>query len=155
MPQQRSSQAAHDTRWLGCHADPRSLPGSAIGHHGAMPIPPARLKAHVAGHLDFHASKRWPQLEEVTIRWHGGYCYVNGYVTHDKHIPLCRLRYLGSDTTWGFALYQASTETYHDTLLPSGSPTGTPEEALDCALGLYLADPTAWINPRRINAPLH
>jgi hypothetical protein len=29
-------------------------------------------------------------------------------------------------------------------LLPSGRPSGTPQEALDCACGLYLADPSAW-----------
>jgi hypothetical protein len=108
-----------------------------------MPIPPARLKTLLGGQLDFHASQRWPQLEEVTIRWHGGYGYVTGHLPGDDELPLCRLRYLDSPTDWGFALYQASTETYQNTLLPSGRPTGTPEEALDCALGLYLADPTA------------
>jgi len=67
--------------------------------------------------------------------------------TQRGQLPLCRLRYLGSDTDWGFALYQASNEDYNDSVLPNGSPTGTPEQALDCALGLYLADPNAWINP--------
>jgi len=28
-----------------------------------------------------------------------------------------------------------------DSYLPSGQPSGTPEEALDCACGLYLGDP--------------
>ncbi len=100
----------------------------------SMPVPPARLKTLLAGQLDFYASQRWPQ--HLTAHLPGG-----------DHLPLCRLRYLGSPTNWAFALYHASTETYHDTLLPDGNPTGTPEQALDCALGLYLADPTAWINP--------
>jgi hypothetical protein len=113
----------------------------------AMPVPSAHLKTHLAGHLDFHASKRWPQLEEVTITWRGGYGYVTGHLPGEEQLPLCRLRYLGSDTDWGFALYQASNEDYDDSVLPNGSPTGTPEQALDCALGLYLADPSAWINP--------
>jgi len=26
-------------------------------------------------------------------------------------------------------------------------PAGTPEEALDCACGLYLNDPSAWVRP--------
>jgi hypothetical protein len=112
-----------------------------------MPVPTARLKAYVEGHLDFHASQRWPQLEEVTISWRGGYGYVSAYLSDNEQLPLCRLRYLGSDTDWGFALYQASSERYDDTLLPNGSPSGTPEQALDCALGLWLADPTAWIKP--------
>jgi len=67
--------------------------------------------------------------------------------TRRRGLPLCRLHYLGSDTNWDFALYQASSETYEAAFLPNGHPGGTPEEALDCALGLYLADPTAWINP--------
>jgi hypothetical protein len=112
-----------------------------------MPIPSARLKTYLAGHLDFHASQRWPQLEEITITWRGSYGYVTAHLPDQEQLPLCRLRYLGSDTDWGFAIYQASSEDYDDTLLPNGNPSGTPEQALDCALGLYLSDPTAWINP--------
>jgi hypothetical protein len=33
---------------------------------------------------------------------------------------------------------------YQDSVLPSGLPIGAPEEALDCACGLYLNDPSAW-----------
>jgi hypothetical protein len=32
---------------------------------------------------------------------------------------------------------------YEDSFLPNGQPTGTPEQAIDCACGLYLSDPTA------------
>lgn len=113
----------------------------------AMPVPSARLKTYLEGHLDFHASQRWPQLEEVTISWRGGYGYISAYLSEDDQLPLCRLQYLGSDTDWGFALYRASSEDYDVTVLPDGSPSGTPEQALDCALGLYLADPGAWIKP--------
>ena len=94
----------------------------------SMPVPSARHKTLLVGQLDLYASKRWPQLEEVTIRWHGGYGYVTGYLPGDEQLPLCRLHYLGSDTDWDFALYQASTETYEDALLPNGSPTGTPKK---------------------------
>ncbi len=52
-----------------------------------------------------------------------------------------QLAWVGSDTDWGFALYRASSEDYDDTLLPDGNPSGTPQQALDCALGLYLANP--------------
>jgi len=119
----------------------------SIRHDGGMPVPSARLKADTEGHLDFHASQRWPQLEEVTISWRGSYGYVHAYLSEDEAIQVCRLQYLGSDTDWGFALYQASTGRYDDTLLPDGNLSGTPEQALDCALGLYLADPTAWLKP--------
>jgi len=59
-------------------------------------------------------------------------------------LPLCRLRYAGSAGLWGFAIYLASRDSYQDSVLPSGLPVGTPEEALDTACGLYLADPSAW-----------
>jgi hypothetical protein len=32
-------------------------------------------------------------------------------------------------------------------VLPSGDTAGNPEEALDCACGLYLNDPTIWPHP--------
>jgi hypothetical protein len=44
----------------------------------------------------------------------------------------------------GFAIYLASRDGYEDSVLPSGLPIGTPQEALDCACGLYLHDPSTW-----------
>jgi hypothetical protein len=38
-----------------------------------------------------------------------------------------------------------SHDDYENSLLPSGYPAGTPQEALDCACGLYLNDHTAWL----------
>lgn len=35
-----------------------------------------RLKDQVEDELDHYASVAWPQLAEVTIRWHSGYSYV-------------------------------------------------------------------------------
>ena len=55
-----------------------------------------------------------------------------------------RIACTGSPDDWEFATYQASTETCQEPVLPGGSPAGTPQEALDCACGLYLADPSAW-----------
>jgi hypothetical protein len=62
-------------------------------------------------------------------------------------MPLFRLRYNGSATTWGFAIYRASHDDYENSYLLSGYPSGTPQEALDCACGLYLNDCTAWLQP--------
>jgi hypothetical protein len=53
-----------------------------------------------------------------------------------------RLRYGGSASIWGFSIYLANRDGYEDNFFPSGSP----EDALDCACGLYLNDPTAWID---------
>jgi hypothetical protein len=40
--------------------------------------------------------------------------------------------------TLGFAVYLASKDGYEDSVLPTGGPAGPPEDALDCACGLYL-----------------
>jgi hypothetical protein len=47
----------------------------------------------------------------------------------------------------GFAIYLASRNGYEDCLLPNDMPVGTAEDALDCACGLYLGEPAAWLNP--------
>jgi hypothetical protein len=83
--------------------------------------------------------ERWSQLARVDVRFRGRFAYVDG-----EALPLCRLRYAGSASLWGFAVYLASRDGYEDSVLPSGLPIGTPEEALDCACGLYLSDPSAW-----------
>jgi hypothetical protein len=41
-------------------------------------------------------------------------------------------------------MYRASHDDYEDSYLPTGFMGGSPEDALDTACGLYLADPTAW-----------
>jgi len=109
-----------------------------------VPVPNTKLKRRIGDDLDFHASQRWPNLEEVTITWRGSYGYVTAWLTMTEHIPVCRIQYLGLDDRFGFALYQASTESYVDARLPDGAFTGSPRQALDTALGLYLNDPTAW-----------
>ena len=57
-------------------------------------------------------------------------------------LPFMRLRYGGSAARWGSAMYPASKDGYEDAVLPTGAFAGLPEDALDCAAGLYLADPT-------------
>jgi hypothetical protein len=90
------------------------------------------------------ARQRWPALADVQARFRGRFAYVDGELHSGEVLPLCRLRYAGSASLWGFAIYLASRDGYQDSVLPSGLPVGTPEEALDCACGLYLADPSAW-----------
>ena len=86
----------------------------------------------------------------------GPLAYIDGVLPDGEVLQLCRLRYLSSATIWGFAIYRASHDDYEDNFLPSGSPTGSAEEALDCACGLYLNDPTAWTShPRRFNGEQH
>jgi hypothetical protein len=65
-----------------------------------------------------------------------------------------RLRYGGSATRWGFAVYLANKDGYQDSVLPTVDFAGTPEDALDTACGFYLTDPSAWIGtPDELTGP--
>ena len=109
--------------------------------------PPESTKTSLRQRLSAHARTRWPALASVTVRYHGVFAYIDGHLADGTALPLCRLRYTGSASIWGFAIYLASRDRYEDNVLPSGLPAGSPEEALDCACGLYLNDPTAWLQP--------
>ena len=112
-----------------------------------MASPPASTKTSLGQKLRARARARWPQLTGVTVRFRGKFAYVTGQLPDGQELPLCRLRYGGYASLWGFAIYRASHDDYQDSILPSGQFAGTPEEALDCACGLYLADPSAWLPP--------
>ena len=112
-----------------------------------MARPPEPAKTSLRRRLAARASERWPQLSCITVRWHGEFAYVAGQLPGGTTLPLLRLRYAGSATTWGFAIYRASHDDYEDSYLPTGYPVGTCEQALDTACGLYLNDPTAWLQP--------
>jgi hypothetical protein len=66
---------------------------------------------------------------------------VEGELADGEWVKLMRLRYSGTASRWGFALYYASSDRYQDSLLPTGTVAGTPEDALDCACQLHLAGP--------------
>ena len=78
------------------------------------------------------------------MRLRAGFAYVDGMLPGEQVLRLCRLRFHGALLTWGFAIYMASRDGYEDNFLPSGLPSCSLEEALDCVAGLYLADPAAW-----------
>lgn len=109
-----------------------------------MPTPPASTKSSLGQRLNARARERWPALTRVQVRFRGPFAYIDGVLPDGDTLSLCRLRYGGSASRWGFAIYRASHEDYQENFLPSGYSAGSPEEALDCACGLYLNDPTAW-----------
>jgi hypothetical protein len=106
--------------------------------------PPESTKVNLRQRLVRHAEKRWPGLK-VHVRYRSAFAYLDGQLADGTLLPLCRLRYNGSAHIWGFAIYLASKDGYQDSILPNGYPAGTAEDALDCACGLYLGDPTAWL----------
>ncbi|MGB2922898.1 MAG: hypothetical protein WA944_25085 [Mycobacterium sp.] len=112
-----------------------------------MPSPPESTKSSLRLRLITHARERWPQIGKVDTRFRSAFAYIAVTLDDDTTMTLMRLRYGGSANRWGFAIYLASTGKYEASILPSGAFAGTPEEALDCACGLYLGDPTAWLPP--------
>lgn len=115
-----------------------------IRHHHIMATPPTSTKTSLQQKLSDRARQRWPQLTGVDVRFRGQFAYVTGTLVDGDSQPLMRLRYGGSASRWGFAIYLASKDGYEDSVLPDGYTAGTPEDALDTACGLYLGDPTAW-----------
>jgi hypothetical protein len=106
---------------------------------------PESTKSSLSQRLSARARERWPGLSAVEVRFRAGFAYVDGQIG-EVLTPLFRLRYAGSASRWGFAVYRASHDDYEESFLPSGVMGGSPEEALDCACGLYLGDPSAWIS---------
>jgi hypothetical protein len=109
--------------------------------------PPESTKVSLQQRVTAHAEQHWPALAAVHVRYRGAFAYLDAHLPDGTTTALCRLRYHGSAHLWGFAIYLASRDGYQDSTLPSGNPVGTAEEALDCACGLYLNHPTAWLQP--------
>lgn len=108
---------------------------------------PDSTKASLEHRLHARARERWPQITSLHIRHRGAFSYIDATLTDATTLKLCRLRYVGSAHQWQFAIYRASHDDYDKSVLPSGYPAGTPQEALDCACGLHLGDTTAWLDP--------
>jgi len=113
----------------------------------AMAKVPESTKSSLAYKLSARARERWPQLADVEVTHRAGFAYVTGTTTDGEELRLCRLRYGGYASLWGFAIYRASHDDYQPSVLFTGATVGSPEDALDTACGLYLGDPTAWITP--------
>lgn len=106
-----------------------------------MATPPQSTKASLARRLNAHARTQWPQLSDLRIRHRGAFACIDGELPDGDIVRLMRPRYSGSAARWGCALYLASTDKYEESILPTGTFAGAPEDALDCACELYLAAP--------------
>lgn len=109
-----------------------------------MPKIPDSTKNSVLYKVHARARERWPALSATDVRFRANFAYIDGVLPDGGVLKLCRLRYGGSASRWGFAIYRASHDDYEDSYLPTGYSAGTPEDALDTACGLYLGDPSAW-----------
>lgn len=107
-----------------------------------MPTTPSEhTRLQLELYLAMRAEAAWPRLAGLRVRHRGQYAYVEGELADGERLKLMRLRYTGTTIRWGFALYDPSSDRYHDSLLPTGSGSGSPEDALDTACHLHLAAP--------------
>jgi len=106
-----------------------------------MPTPSEHTRLSLEARLGERARTAWPQLEQLHVRHRGAFAYVEAELADGERVKLMRLRYTGAVGRWGFSLHHAANDRYEDSLLPTGSPTGTPADALDCACRLHLATP--------------
>jgi hypothetical protein len=109
-----------------------------------MAVPPESTKDNVTYYLDRRAEERWPQIKELDVRFRSRFAYITAKTHDGEEFPLCRLRYSGSASVWGFAIYLASKDGYENSVLPNGQFSGSPQDCLDCACGLYFNDPSGW-----------
>lgn len=86
-----------------------------------MATPPASTKSSLQQRLTARARTRWPQITQVGVRFRAQFAYVAATLTDGGHLPLCRLRYGGSASRWGFAVYRASHDDYEPSMLPAES----------------------------------
>src|ERR1700683_1362945 len=105
-----------------------------------IPAIPESTRSSIILRLLDHAEHNWPQLAKVRARYHGSFAYITGVLRQCEQIRRSRLRYGGSAPSFGFAIYSAASDRYQDALLRTGLPTGTPQEALDTACTVHLAD---------------
>ena len=104
-----------------------------------MPAIPESTRSSIILRLLDHAEHNWPQLAKVRARYHGSFAYITGVLRNGEQIPLFRLRYGGSAHSFGFAIYSAARARYEDAVLLTGSPVGTPQQALETACTVHLA----------------
>ena len=104
-----------------------------------MSTPSEHTRLSLEARLGERARTAWPQLEQLHIRHRGAFAYVEADLADGERVKLMRLRYTGAVGRWGFALYHAGGGCYEDSLLPTGSATGTAASALDCACQLHFA----------------
>jgi hypothetical protein len=105
-----------------------------------MPTIPESTKNSIRLRLLTHAEQHWPQLATIQVSYRGTFAYLTGILHTGDHIPLCRLRYGGSAHSLGFAIYSATHQSYHEAALLTGFTAGSPQDALDTACTIHLAN---------------
>ena len=130
--------------------DPRIVPAARGSQHDlrVQPVPVRCLRSPDA----FVQSGNSPALSTTgTARSSGGdsvsgpdptgsFAYITGVLRDGERIPLFRLRYRSSAHSFGSRSTRPPA-TVTNAVLRTGLPTGTPQEALDTACTVLLAEP--------------
>jgi hypothetical protein len=80
-------------------------------------------------------------VTSLDFRHRAAFADVDAHLPDGDVPPLIRLRHSGSARHWGFGPYLPSSGRYENQILPTGIPSGSPEEAPDRAYGPYLDHP--------------
>lgn len=103
--------------------------------------PPGSTKSSLTQRLHAHAGANWPQLTELADgvpRRRTSTSKVNSPTARACRCADCATP---NQRPPGASRFLASSGRYEDQILPTGSFAGTPQDALDCACGLYLTGP--------------
>jgi len=94
-----------------------------------VPNPPTSTQTSLRQRLSAHAQARWPALRRVEVRFRGRFAYLTGHLSDDEAIPLCRLRYGGSASSWGFGdLPRQATTSTKTASYPPDIPPAPPKK---------------------------
>ena len=88
-----------------------------------MATPPESTKTGLTQRLRAYAADIWPD-HQIKTRFRGQFACIDAVDPDGDTIALCRLRYAGSASMWGFAFYRASHDDYQNNFLPNGQTAG-------------------------------
>src|SRR4029453_18450933 len=88
------------------HADAAVMRAGSPGQDGPMAQIPPSTQTSLRQRLTSHARDRWPQINQIHTRYRAGFAYIDAALADSEMLRLCRLRYGGSASQWGFAIYR-------------------------------------------------
>ena len=107
---------------------------------GHMPAIPESTRSSIILRLLDHAEKNWPQLAKVRARYHGSFAYITGVLRDGSRSPCSGCATAAPPTPSASRSTPPPSDRYQDAVLRTGLPIGTPQEALDTACTVHLAD---------------
>ena len=106
---------------------------------GHVPAIPESTRDSITWRLILHAEKNWPQLDKVQVTSRGGFAYAAGVLPGGEKIPRSGSATAAPRTPSASRSTPPPANATTCSLLLTGHPTGTPQEALDTACTIHLA----------------